>query len=436
MNNNEITFPTPEEVNNLVEKSKKLVNEYNSQDLLNQYASNCSNQIHRFCANAALNKTLHSLHLFSYLPNPSNCNIKTEKPSLNIPTLISEHISANHQKSTLLTTTPVISLRTDWNSTNFLSGSYNHAFHFTINSFESTKQRYSIPIAPPDKTNSFCRCACFHPSDVLIGVSKDTSIYLYDISSLLQQDEMVLNRCPFLLSTLPNLHKYPITGLTFSPNGSHFITSSLDSTIKTVDLMRSKTVYDITLKNQITSLDSSPNGQFVGATTSNGDLIIFDDRQEGNLFRIAAHKSWASTLTFSQYGSIVATGGSDKSINLFDLRQPSEPAQLFRLHRPYGTPHSISFDSSNRLWCGTSFGELYAFQLDNAQNIFSMNINAHKTFTNNEIDDFSPIYSVLYVKSNESIMYSTGNNEISLINLNEELFETFKSGTFTETCSC
>ena len=285
-------------------------------------------------------------------------------------------------------------------------------------------------IFPPGNQMAFCRSVCFHPSDALCGIAKENSIYLYDISSYYETDieedgEENQKQTLRLVSSLKNIHQSCITGLVFSPDGSHFVTSSLDRTIKTYDLIRSETIYSINIKNQATYLDSSLNGQFIGLTTDLGSLILFDDRQEGSTTNIPAHKSWASTLSFSNNSPLIVTAGSDKSIAVFDIRQPL--STIFRLFKHKGTPISTCFDNDDHVWSSTTAGELQAWNLSDAQNVFGFNFGESDR---NEDNQSNSIYKILYNEPTNSLMYSMGHGQLKIMNLSDDIFSSEEKPVF------
>ncbi|KAK8884881.1 hypothetical protein M9Y10_044002 [Tritrichomonas musculus] len=433
-------FPKIEDVRNLMNGTKQLVKTANVVDILSTYASNCSKQISDFCIDRAIRKKTKDIDILSSLPAPIEMNLTNETPDLKKNTTLNEYKNSDkmNQQPSLVTSYPVVSIAKSWSQANFLAGSLNNAFYFPIESFFNQKisnqdenqnietdfhsNQLSTTFFPPGNQMSFCRNACFHPSDALCAISKDNSIYLYDISSQYVRNEntndhVITKHKLKLISSLLNTHKSCITGLTFSPDGSHFASSSLDSSIKTYDLVRSETIYNINTKKKITYLDSSLNGQFIGATTDTGNLILFDDRQEGSTASISAHKYRASTLSFNTDSQYIATAGSDKSVALFDIRQPI--SSVFRLYKHYGTPISICFDNFGNLWSSTTDGELQAWNMSNARNVFSTQLTRSDE---EEKSQSNSIFKILFIGTTNSILYSIGHGELRLMELNDETF--------------
>ena len=439
--NDIVIFPKIEDVNKLYNGARQLVEDANVVDILSTYASNCSKQIHDFCIDNAIRKKKESIDFLSSLPAPIEMGLVSETPDLKPNQLFFKdqgHGTLNPQP-VLSTSYPVISIAKSWSQTNFLAGSLNSAFYFSHDSFlfnqisrtasNSTTShqpsQLSTTFYPPGNLMSFCRNVCFHPSDILCGISKENSVYLYDIisnneseSSIEDEDsENIPKHKMILVSSLKNIHQSCITGLVFSPDGSHFVTSSLDCTIKTYDIVRSEAIYNINIKNQATYLDSSPDGRFVALTTDTGNLILFDDRQEGSTTNIPAHKYWASTLSFNNNSQLLVTAGSDKSIAIFDIRQPM--STIFRFYKHAGTPISTCFDSSDRVWSSTTAGELQSWNLCDGKNVFGFNFGETDS---NEDNQSNAIYKILFVEASNSIVYSIGNGELRLMNLGDVIF--------------
>lgn len=139
-------------------------------------------------------------------------------------------------------------------------------------------------------------------------------------------------------------HTFPITSLIFSRDGETLISGG-DDTIRLWNVTSGKVIR--TLKGHVpnwsesavTSVALSPNGKFIASGGTDNTIRIWHFREflqsnRGNTRLLTGHsqKSWLITgvraVAFSADGKILATGGSDKVIKLWNTKTWQEISTL------------------------------------------------------------------------------------------------------------
>jgi WD40 repeat protein len=154
-------------------------------------------------------------------------------------------------------------------------------------------------------------------------------------------------------------HTRSITGLLFSSDGTHIVTSSLDASLVTHDLIAFRAIYNVKLAGSVTKLEATPDGSVIAAGLDNGNIQLFDSRTDHAALKIEAHVHCVSSLKFNIDSNFLATGGTDLTVNLFDIRDTLQSCAKF--HRHLDAPLGLCFDEDGRLWSATRAGELQAW---------------------------------------------------------------------------
>ena len=96
----------------------------------------------------------------------------------------------------------------------------------------------------------------------------------------------------------------------------------------------------------------------------------------------------------------MASSGCDGGVKLFDLRQ-SNISLSRQFYCNLGTPLAISFESNDKIWCGTKGGELKCWNINTSEIVF------RETFSN------TSIFSLLFDGESENkskIFLATSNS--------------------------
>ena len=64
-----------------------------------------------------------------------------------------------------------------------------------------------------------------------------------------------------------------------------------------------------------------PDGLILGTGTEDGQLKIWDIREQANVANIKEHTAGIHSISFSENGYLVATGSADGSVRVWDLRK-------------------------------------------------------------------------------------------------------------------
>jgi WD40 repeat protein len=275
-------------------------------------------------------------------------------------------------------TSAILHIAQDWSNTHILMSSLNCVMSMKLSSFEDRVPIATVKLPGP---SAFCRVAAYHPSDRLAGLTKYDTIFLFDTNK------------GQTISTI-KAHKRSITGILFSSDGTHMVTSSLDGRIFTHDLMTSKAIYDIHLHSGVSVMTANSDGSVIAAGLANGHIELFDSRTDQRSMKIEAHSGYTSAIAFNPDSSLLASGGNDRVLNLFDIRQTL--ASYAKFHRHLSTPLAVTFDLDGRVWDGTRLGELQAWTCDDGKSVYRDPLT------------WKPIYCLAYNEKRNSLIGAAG----------------------------
>lgn len=105
----------------------------------------------------------------------------------------------------------------------------------------------------------------------------------------------------------------------------------------------------------------SPNEKILGFTDSGGYLTLFD--LDSKISRsVKAHNGHAICLAFSPAGNIVATGGQDERIRLWNVKG-KEPELLFEIRGHTDDITDLEFSKANILWSASRDAKVMSWDL-------------------------------------------------------------------------
>jgi WD40 repeat protein len=158
-------------------------------------------------------------------------------------------------------------------------------------------------------------------------------------------------------------HKYGVTQIDLSPDGSTLASCSWDDTVRLWDAgtWETTSVISVTGAVNLISVQFSPDGQILAAGTQSGLIYLWDAhtlQPIGQPFR--GHTVSITGLSFSPDGKILASGDFDAIIRLWDVETGKPLGQPLIGHTPMyamvafhpdgKTLASSGFDGTIRLW--------------------------------------------------------------------------------------
>lgn len=228
---------------------------------------------------------------------------------------------------------------------------------------------------------AYSQAAAFHPCDRLAALSKCGTIFLYDFK---------YNK---IVSELSNVHKTVITDLLFSSDGAVLISSSKDGRIVTHDLCASKSVFDIKFASRIDTMTALQDSSVVATGMEDGTVHLFDTRIGETAIEFEAHSGSVAKVRFSVDGTMLASAGGDRVVQVLDIRETIRPLRSLKRH--VGTPLCITFDKHRHIWSGTIAGELQCWECDTGISVYRPDATSQ------------PIMDLAHSVSRDTIMYVT-----------------------------
>ena len=179
-----------------------------------------------------------------------------------------------------------------------------------------------------------------------------------------------------------NGHKFPVTGIAFSPDGEALISAG-DNTIKLWNLISGKLIKtlrghaDHWSESAVTSLTVSPNGKFIASGGTDNTIRIwhlqdFLESKQGKTHTLTGHGQGSlmaqgvRAVAFSADGTILASGGGDKVIKLWNTTTWQEISTL--TGHSYAVA-SLAFSPVERSLISTAGSTMKLWKLDTHEEI-------------------------------------------------------------------
>ncbi len=199
-----------------------------------------------------------------------------------------------------------------------ISGSWDK----TIKLFRVTQQPNDAVVKLREHSEDVYTSIFDRSGNGLASGSRDGTIRIWDVGS------------GKLLRTLDEPDRQPVTGLSFSPDGSRLASASgNDSNIKNDVSIWNLSTYkrDLTLEGhsrRVSCVEYCPSGRVLASGSYDGTIKIWNPIDGRLLQTIEADSSQVFGLNFSNDGKLLASCGTDKTVKLWDVETGKRLCEL------------------------------------------------------------------------------------------------------------
>ncbi|MBD3884720.1 pentapeptide repeat-containing protein [Phormidium tenue FACHB-886] len=151
-------------------------------------------------------------------------------------------------------------------------------------------------------------------------------------------------------------YKNIIWSVAFSPDGQTVTSSSLDGIIRIWQVADHQCIQTLKHPAEVHAIAFSPNGQQLvsGNMHSRSTLKVWDVQQGTCLTTIPAHIGKVNSVCFHPSGSLIASGGDDKAVQIFNLNH-QQVEKILQGHQ--AVIWCVAFSTDGQLLASGSFDE-------------------------------------------------------------------------------
>ena len=178
---------------------------------------------------------------------------------------------------------------------------------------------------------------------LMITGGADATIKGWRLDEITSSRKTQIIKSPVEVEKGPSTHKFGITHLTFHPLDTNtFFTSSFDHSLKIYDTETFEPYGSVELDSIIYSFAVSPTGEgnLVACCTQHPMVRLVDLNSGSSTHSLIGHHGAVISSAWSpRKAHILATGGTDGTVRIWDVRQASRTLQMLDLEDGVGILH-------------------------------------------------------------------------------------------------
>eukprot|EP01012_Entosiphon_sulcatum_P007128 TRINITY_DN1354_c0_g1_i1.p1 TRINITY_DN1354_c0_g1~~TRINITY_DN1354_c0_g1_i1.p1 ORF type:complete len:434 (-),score=85.61 TRINITY_DN1354_c0_g1_i1:40-1341(-) len=183
-----------------------------------------------------------------------------------------------------------------------------------------------------------------HQQTFLASGSADQTVKIWDLTT---------GECKL---TMKN-NTAPVNNVRWNHEGKTILTTSLDNTASVTNCLDPKERIQIMLEGQPESAEWHPfNPSLFYVSTGNGEIALYEVRKHATpLWKFHAHEKACSGLAIHPtVDGLIATGGQDQEVALWDIRQPDQPKPIARKNFKMGDVLAVHWNRDDPTLLGAS----------------------------------------------------------------------------------
>lgn len=181
----------------------------------------------------------------------------------------------------------------------------------------------------------------FHSTDLLFTSSADQTSKIWKSNENGQ----------YSIQQTFKVHEDVVSALDVHATGDYYATSSLDGTWAFFDINKGVPLCNISASEPLSTIRIHPDGLIAATATTSGKIQLWSLKTQKCVTTVPFHKDRINSLSFSENGFELATGSSDKSALVIDLRKMT-PTATFNFDE---NVNIVSFDYSGH-YLGIGYG--------------------------------------------------------------------------------